>query len=98
MAGGQIKSDDAQALGIDRTLELGPVVGGKAVVTVDGFHQKHVTLAGILEQAQQLRPIRCCADGVLQVFAGNDLVMVAGELLQGGPGARARRDQESTLG
>jgi len=54
--------------------------------TVYRLHQQHVTLAGILEQAQQLRAVGCGAAGVLQVHARNDLDVIAGELLERGTG------------
>ncbi len=46
-------------------------------------------LARIFQQAQQLWPVGGGAASVLQVHAGDDLVMVAGELLERGAGRPA---------
>ena len=82
VAGGQVDRHDLQTLGVDGGLELLLVVHRQAGKTVDGFHQEQVTLPGIFEQAQQLRAICGRSAGILQVHAGYDLVMVAGELLE----------------
>ncbi|MNG11712.1 hypothetical protein D3C84_952700 [compost metagenome] len=64
-----------------------PVLNRKAGEAVYGFHQQHVALARIFQQAQQLWPVSGGAAGVLQIHAGDDLIMVAGELLKRGTGA-----------
>lgn len=87
MAGWQIERDDAQPLGVDRCLELLPVLHWQAGESVNRLHQQHVTLARIFAQVQQLGPVRRGAAGILQVHARNDLVVVCGKLLERSPGA-----------
>ncbi|MNN32311.1 hypothetical protein D3C81_1460320 [compost metagenome] len=87
MTGRQIERDDAQALGINRGLELLPVLHRQSGKPVYRLHQQHVTLARIFEQTQQLGPVCGGAAGILQIHARNVLVMVAGELFKRGLGA-----------
>ncbi|MCY1362262.1 hypothetical protein D9M69_489690 [compost metagenome] len=87
MAGGQVERDDAQALGVDGSLQPLPILVRQTGETVNGFHQQHVPLARVLQQAQQLRPVGLGAAGVLQVLGGNRLSVLVGELLQGRAGA-----------
>lgn len=51
---GQIERDDAQALEINRGLELLPVLHWQAGEPVYRLHEEQVTLARIFEQTQQL--------------------------------------------